>query len=130
MDRDHLRPCDLVKRTGYTKSKISRILSGAHQIDSITLHTIFDALKIDLLRALLAVGRLGDWEQYFDPDVEIIADLIDVLPGALNKARAGNSRASISLPGTIILADRLSEMIALNDRETATRRRERPIAGC
>jgi transcriptional regulator with XRE-family HTH domain len=129
MERDRVRQCELSRLTGLTESKISRILSSTCKMDSVSLHIIFDALKIDLLRALLAVGRLGDWQQYFDPDIEIIADLIDVLPAALTKARSGNSRVKISLPGTLVLADRLSEMIATNDRETAIRRRERPIAG-
>ena len=80
-------------------------------------------------KCLAPGGRLDDWRQYFDPDVEVIADLIDVLPAALTKARSGHSRAKISLPGTMVLANRLSEMIATNDRETAIRQRERPIAG-
>jgi hypothetical protein len=51
------------------------------------------------------------------------------LPACLTKARSGNERFKIALPGTIILAERLSAMIAKNDHEVSTRRRERPIAG-
>ena len=129
MERDRVRQCELSRLTGLTESKISRILSSTCKVDSLSLHIIFDALKIDLLRALLAVGRLGDWQQYFDPDVEVIADLIDVLPACLTRARAGNDRSKISLPGTIVLAERISDMIATNDREIAIRQRERPFAG-
>jgi transcriptional regulator with XRE-family HTH domain len=129
MERDHIKHCELARRTGIGESKISRILGQRRQIDSVTLHIIFDALGIDLLRALLAVGHFGDWHQYFDPDVEVIADLIDVLPACLTKARSGNDRTKISLPGTIVLAERISDMIATNDRETAIRQRERPFAG-
>lgn len=129
MERDHVKHRELARRTGLSESKISRILGLRRPIDSTTLHIIFEALGIDFMRALLAVGRFGEWRHYFDPDVEIIADLIDVLPACLTKARTGNTRIKISLPGTIVLAERLSDMIATNDRETAKRQRERPIAG-
>jgi hypothetical protein len=119
----------LARRTGFTESKVSRILAARSSIDSVSMHIIFDALKIDLLRALLAVSRFGDWQQYFDPDLEIIADLIDVLPASLSKARSGSIRAKISLSGTIVLADRLSQMVANNDREIERRQLESPIAG-
>jgi transcriptional regulator with XRE-family HTH domain len=128
LDRDHITHRELAKRTGLSESKISRSLSPNRQIDVMTLHTMFDALGIDLIRALLAVGHFGEWRQYFDLDVEVIADLIGVLPACLTKARSGNERFKIALPGTIILAERLSAMIAKNDQEVGTRRRERPIA--
>ena len=129
MERDHVKHCDLARRTGLSESKISRTLGQRRPIDSTTLYIIFDALGIDLMRALLAVGRFGEWQHYFDPDVEIIADLIDVLPMRLAQARCGSERVKISPAGAVILADRLSEMIATNDRETIRRQRERPIAG-
>lgn len=129
MERDHVKHRELARRTGISESKISRILGLRRPIDSTTLHIIFEALGIDFMRALLAVARFGEWQHYFDPDVEIIADLIDVLPDCLTKARTGNTRIKISLPGAIVLAERLSDMIATNDRETAQRQRERPIAG-
>jgi transcriptional regulator with XRE-family HTH domain len=129
MDHDHIKHSELARRTGFTESKVSRILAARSSIDSVSMHIIFDALKIDLLRALLAVSRFGDWQQYFDPDLEIIADLIDVLPASLSKARSGSVRAKISLSGTIVLADRLSQMVANNDREIERRQLESPIAG-
>jgi len=129
MARGNIKSSDLVKRTGISKSKICRLLSEQRQIDNAALYLIFDALGIDPMRALLAVGRFGQWEQYFDLDVEIIADLIDVLPSFLSKARSESIRTSISRPGAIVLAERLSEMIAKNDRETEKRQLERPIAG-
>ena len=69
MERDHVKHCDLARRTGLSESKISRTLGQRRPIDSTTLYIIFDALGIDLMRALLAVGHFGDWDQYFDPDV-------------------------------------------------------------
>jgi Cro/C1-type HTH DNA-binding domain len=129
MERDHIKHCDLARRTGLSESKISRTLGQRRPIDTTTLHIIFDALGIDLMRALLAVGHFGDWDQYFDPDVEVIADLIGVLPMRLAQARCGSERAKISPAGTVFLADKLSEMIVKNDRETFRRRREQPIAG-
>jgi hypothetical protein len=129
MDRDHINNRDLAKRTGINESKISRSLALTRQCDSTTLHIIFDALGIDLMRALIAVGHFGEWEQYFDLDVEVISDLIGVLPACLTKARSGNDRYKVSLRGAVVLAERLSDMIATNDREISERRRERPIAG-
>jgi DNA-binding Xre family transcriptional regulator len=129
LNRDHIKHCELARRTGISESKISRILGSRRSVDSATLNIILDALHIDPMRALLALGQFGDWQQYFDLDVEVIADLIGVLPACLTKARSGNTRQKISLPGTIILAERLSDMIATNDREVAIRQRERPIAG-
>jgi lambda repressor-like predicted transcriptional regulator len=129
MKRDHITKRQLAKRTGINESKIGRSLDPAHRIDVITMHTIFDALGIDILRALLAIGHFHDWEQYFDLDVEIIADLIGVLPACISKARCQHERQRIPLPGTIVLAERLSDMIANNDREVGTRRRERPLGG-
>jgi transcriptional regulator with XRE-family HTH domain len=129
MENDHIKHSELAKRTGFTESKVSRILATRSSIDSTALHIIFDALKIDLLRALLAVGRFGNWRHYFDPDLQIIADLVDVLPASLSKARSGNIRSNISLSGTIVLADRLSQMVATNDREIERRQQECPIAG-
>ena len=68
MARGNIKSADLVKRTGISKSKISRLLSEQRQIDNAALYLIFDALGIDPMRALLAVGRFGQWEQYFDLD--------------------------------------------------------------
>jgi transcriptional regulator with XRE-family HTH domain len=128
MENDHIKHSELAKRTGFTESKVSRILATRSSIDSTALHIIFDALKIDLLRALLAVGRFGNWRHYFDPDLQIIADLVDVLPASLSKARSGSIRSEITLRGTMVLADRLSQMIANNDREIERRQLECPIA--
>jgi DNA-binding phage protein len=129
MHREHITKRQLAKSTGLSESKIGRSLDPNHQIDVITMHTIFDALGLDMMRALLAIGHFHEWQRYFDLDVEIIADLIGVLPACITKARSSNERHRIGLPGTIILAERLSDMIATNDLEVSTRRRERPIAG-
>jgi len=129
MNRENIKNAELVRRTGLGTSKISRMLSQKRSLDNGTMYAVFAALKIDPMRALLAVGRFGEWEQYFDPDVEIIADLIDVLPNYLSKARTESPRISISKPGAGVLAEKLSEMIAKNDRETQRRQLERPIAG-
>lgn len=129
MKRDQVRHCTLAERTGFSPSKISRILSCKRPIDTNTVYMMFNALSIDLMRALLAVGHFGDWEQYFDLDVELISDLIEVLPSSLSKARSGEIRAKISQSGTLVLAERLSHMIATNDREIARRQLEHPIEG-
>jgi transcriptional regulator with XRE-family HTH domain len=129
LEKDHITHRQLANTTGMSESKISRFLNNPKTHDILTLNRVCTAIGLDIMRAILAVGRFGDWRQYFDPDVEIIADLIEVLPPRLVQARTGNERATISHAGTVILADKLSEMIATNDRETSRRRRERPIAG-
>lgn len=120
---------ELAKRTGLSKTKISRCLCERRDIDGKTLGTIFKALEIDGLRALLAIGRLGSWERYFDPDLEIITDLIQVLPGCLSEARSDTVRFAVGLSGATVLARKLSDQVATNDRETQRRLQDRPIAG-
>jgi transcriptional regulator with XRE-family HTH domain len=124
MKRNHIKKCELADITGISRSRLTRLLKGQRAIETSTVYLMFDALKIDLMRALLAVSRLGDWELYFDPDVEVISDLIDVLPTCLSQARSGHKRAKISITGTLVLAKRLSDMIANNDRETERRQME------
>ena len=59
MKRDHIKHCTLAERTGFSPSKISRILSCKRPIDTNTVYMMFNALSIDLMRALLAVGHFG-----------------------------------------------------------------------
>jgi hypothetical protein len=124
MTRQRIKPYELASKAGYSKQKISGILTGARSIDNMTLFVLFDSM-----RALLAMTHYDDCERYFDPDIEIVANLIEALPSALNKARSECDRVPISMTGATVLAQRLAEMIANNDRETEKRRREMPIAG-
>jgi transcriptional regulator with XRE-family HTH domain len=129
MQHRGIRAAELARRTNISQTKLSRWLTAKRPLSAISMQSIFVALEIDEMRAVLAIGRFGRWQHYFDPDVKIISDLVDVLPGYLSKARAGTTRYAVGLNGAKELARRLSDMIATNDRETEKRRLERPIAG-
>ena len=129
MQHKGIRAAELARCTNISQTKLSRWLTAKRPLSSISMQSILIALEINEMRAVLAIGRFGQWQHYFDPDVQIISDLVDVLPGYLSKARSGTTRYAVGLNGAKELARRLSDMIATNDRETERRRQERPIAG-
>ena len=69
MKQRNISAAYLARKTGLHKSKVSRGLSGSSPIDLPSIHLLFLALDIDSHRALLAVGRFGDWKRYYDPDI-------------------------------------------------------------
>ena len=129
MRAKHITRTELGRRTGLSKFKISRCLGERREIDGRTLNALFDVLEIDGLRALLAIIKLKSWERYFDPDLEVIADLVQELPACLSAARSAEERSPVGLAGAKVLAKRVSEMVATNDRETHRRRRDQPLYG-
>ena len=129
MQQRSVSAAELARRLAISRTNLSRWLSRKRPLSSRVLQSIFLTLEIDEMRAFLAIGRFGRWQHYFDPDVRIISDLIDVLPGALSKARSGATRYAVGVSGAVELARRVSDMIATNDRETERRRLERPFAG-
>lgn len=120
---------ELARRLGISSTKLSRWFTYKRTLSATLMRSIFVTLEIDEMRAFLAIGRFGQWEHYFDPDVRIISDLVEVLPGYLSAARSGATRYAVGVSGAKELARRLSDMIATHDRETERRRLERPIAG-
>ena len=129
MQQRRVSAAELARRLAISRTNLSRWLTRKRPLSTVTLQSIFLTLEIDEMRAILAIGRFGRWQHYFDPDVRIISDLIDVLPGALSKARSGATRYAVGVSGAMELARRVSDMIATNDRETERRRLERPFAG-
>ena len=129
MQQRSVSAAELARRLAISRTNLSRWLTQKRPLSALMLRSIFLFLEIDELRAVLAIGRFGRWQHYFDPDVRIISDLIDVLPGALSKARSGATRYAVGVSGAMELARRVSDMIATNDRETERRRLERPCAG-
>ena len=119
----------LARRLGISSTKLSRWFTKKRPLSAKLVRSICITLEIDEMRAVLAIGRFGQWEHYFDPDVRIISDLVEVLPGYLSAARSGTTRYAVGVSGAKELARRLSDMIATNDRETERRQLERPIAG-
>ena len=129
MQQRSVSAAELARRLAISRTNLSRWLTRKRPLSAVTLRSIFLTLEIDELRAILAIGRFGRWQHYFDPDVRIISDLIDVLPDALNKARSGATRYAVEVSGAMELARRVSDKITTNDRETERRRLERPFAG-
>ena len=129
MQQRSVSAAELARRLAISRTNLSRWLTRKRPLSAVTLKSIFLTLEIDELRAILAIGRFGRWQHYFDPDVRIISDLIDVLPDALNKARSGATRYAVEVSGAMELARRVSDKITTNDRETERRRLERPFAG-
>jgi transcriptional regulator with XRE-family HTH domain len=129
MQQRSVSAAELARRLAISRTNLSRWLTRKRPLSAVILRSIFLSLEIDEMRAVLAIGRFGRWQHYFDPDVRIISDLIDVLPDALNKARSGATRYAVGVSGAMELARRVSDMIATNDRETERRRLERPFAG-
>ena len=129
MQQRSVSAAELARRLAISRTNLSRWLTRKRPLSAVTLKSIFLTLEIDELRAILAIGRFGRWQHYFDPDVRIISDLIDVLPDALSKARSGATRYAVGVSGAMELARRVSDMIAANDRETERRLLERPFTG-
>ena len=129
MQQRRVSAAELARRLAISRTNLSRWLTRKRPLSAVTLKSIFLTLEIDEMRAILAIGRFGRWQHYFDPDVRIISDLIDVLPDALSKARSGATRYAVGVSGALELARRVSDMIATNDRETERRQLERPFAG-
>lgn len=129
MQQRSVSAAELARRLAISRTNLSRWLTRKRPLSAAMLQLIFLTLEIDEMRAALAIGRFGRWQHYFDPDVRIIADLIDVLPEALSKARSGATRYAVGVSGAMELARRVSDMIATNDRETERRRLERPFTG-
>ena len=121
MQQRSVSAAELARRLAISRTNLSRWLTRKRPLSAVTLRSIFLTLEIDELRAILAIGRFGRWQHYFDPDVRIISDLIDVLPDALSKARSGATRYAVGVSGALELARRVSDMIATNDRETERR---------
>ena len=113
---------ELSRRTGIGTSKLSRGLNGRSSLDGDDVETLMVELGIDRQRALLAIGHLGDWRQYFDPDVELMSGLLGVLPETMAEARGQGERVAIGDVGIRRLADLISSMVANNDREVIERR--------
>ena len=129
MEQRRVSAAELARRLAISRTNLSRWLTRKRPLSAAMLQSIFLTLEIDEMRAALAIGRFGRWQHYFDPDVRIISDLIDVLPDALSKARSGATRYAVGVSGAMELARRVSDMIATNDRETERRQLERPFAG-
>ena len=129
MQQRSVSAAELARRLAISRTNLSRWLTRKRPLSAVILRSIFLTLEIDELRATLAIGRFGRWQHYFDPDVQIISDLIDVLPDALSKARSGATRYAVGVSGAMELARRVSDMIATNDRETERRQLGRPFAG-
>ena len=86
------------------------------------MQQIFLALEIDTPRALFAIGHLGDWQLYYDPDIVVVSDLIRHLPETLAAARANCERVPISDRGIKVIAGHVSTMIAGHDRRVSEHR--------
>ena len=124
MRHANMNSSELSRKSGISKTKLSRSLSGRTALDLATIQQVFLALGIDTQRALLAIGRLGDWHRYYDPDIEILSGLLDRLPDTIAAARDGGERAAISPAGINRLADHISAVIADHDRKVSERRRD------
>lgn len=122
MHHSHVNCAELSRKTGITKTKLSRGLSGKSPIDLVSIQRIFLVLGIDTRRALLAIGHLRDWNRYYDPDIVVVSDLIGQLPETLATARDGCERVAISDGGIKVIADYVGAIIADNDRKVSERR--------
>ena len=85
MQQRSVSAAELARCLAISRTNLSRWLTRKRPLSAVTLKSIFLTLEIDEMRAILAIGRFGRWQHYFDPDVRIISDLIDVLPDALSK---------------------------------------------
>lgn len=122
MSRRNINCSELSRQSGLSKTKLSRGLSGKACLDLSSIQKLFRILGIDTQRALLAIGHLGDWNRYYDPDIEVLSNLIGELPGTMAAARDGCERVSISAGGIKKLAHHISAVIADNDRQVSERR--------
>ena len=113
---------ELSRKTGVSRSKLSRGLKCQSQFEPSVIKRLFAALDIDMPRAVLAICRFDDWRRYYDQDVEIISGLIDHLPEQLAVAREGCERSAISQGGLRTLAERISGAVAKNDRLVVSQR--------
>jgi hypothetical protein len=124
MHERHLTNVGLARLTAMSQAKLSRCLAGKRPLDRITIQTIFHVLDVDVLKAQFAVGHLGDWGRYYDPDIEVIAGLVAHLPDSLARARGASERVPLSSAALAKLADHLCSIIAKNDEAVVRRRDE------
>ena len=122
LQKQRITVAELSRKSGLSRSKLSRGLGSKAPLDFAAVETLFAVLDIDPHRALLAVCRLRDWRRYHDPDVEIISGLIDALPARMAAAREGGERIALPPGGIGLLAERISAVIADNDRKVVERR--------
>lgn len=120
----HLTNVDLAQLTGMSQTKLSRCLTGKRSLDRMTVQIVFHVLEVDALKAQFAVGHLGDWNRYYDPDVEVIAGLVAHLPESVARARGDGERVPVSRAALARLADHVGSIIARNDQEVLRRRDE------
>ena len=117
MRQSHVNSAELSRRTGMTKTKISRTLSGKSPIDLTVIQRMFLALGIDPQRALLAVGQFGDWNQYYDPTIVLCAGLLQHLPKTLAEARKECTGAELADSAIKTLSNHVAALISRNDRK-------------
>ena len=128
MRDNHVNCAELARRTGINRSKLSRSLNGKSRLDLKMVHTICHSLGIDVKRAILVLTYFGDLNQYNDPDITIVSDLMKVLPATISAAREGCARAPISDAGVLVLANHIGARIADNDRKVTERRQAAEFA--
>lgn len=127
--KQRISAAELSRRSGLSRSKLSRGLGSKAPLDFVAVDTLFTVLEIDPHRALLAICLLRDWRRYHDPDVEIISGLIDELPARMAAAREGGERIALPPGGIVLLAERISSVIAENDRKVVERRNSFMLEG-
>lgn len=66
MRSQKVKQTELARDTGIKQYTLSRYLNRDSQMDMATVYAIADALKIDQLRAYMAVCQLRDWRMYHD----------------------------------------------------------------
>lgn len=122
MRQSKVNCAELSRLTGITATKLSRGLGGTSQLDHPSIQLILVALGIDMQRALIAIGCIGDWNRYYDPDVVVLSGLVRQLPETLAAARDGCERAEISDNSIKIIAGEVGAMIANHDRKVSEHR--------
>jgi transcriptional regulator with XRE-family HTH domain len=113
---------ELARKSGLSKKKLSRGFAGEVSMDIAAFERLFVVLEIDPQRAVLACCQLQSWRRYHDPDIAIIAEQIHELPAHLAAARDGGERITLPPGGVRLLAERISAVIADNDRKVVERR--------
>lgn len=74
------------------------------------------ALEMNIARAYLAVINLGQWQTYFDADIALISELIQVLPMTLSEFRTSGANYHLNPSSVRHIATQIAMGVAHHNR--------------
>jgi transcriptional regulator with XRE-family HTH domain len=112
---------DLAAELGISRRQLGRILGGNTPLRLEAIVALSDLLGIDRQRALMAIGVLGDWQRYFDANLEVILQLVQPLLAKLD-VQAEFAIEPLSAPAVDLFSNWLADALVANEEQIRRRR--------